>query len=110
MVILVFRVAGLHVGFVELNLTSVKTQRVLCPPPLRLCQHHSYILFFCSLSAHSTGSEVQICVDVAKALGTSGLRARVVSMPCWELFEGQDEAYQLEGQQAARFPGLGYIS
>ncbi|CAM9364523.1 unnamed protein product [Ascophyllum nodosum] len=42
-----------------------------------------------------TGSEVQICVDVAKALGESGTRARVVSMPCWELFEEQDQAYQL---------------
>ncbi|CAM9415762.1 unnamed protein product, partial [Hapterophycus canaliculatus] len=44
----------------------------------------------------ATGSEVSICVDVAKALGASGTRARVVSMPCWELFEPQDEAYQLE--------------
>ena len=43
------------------------------------------------------GSEVQICVDVAKALGESGTRARVVSMPCWELFEEQDQAYQLSG-------------
>lgn len=45
----------------------------------------------------STGSEVAICVRVAKALGAKGTRARVVSMPCWELFEPQDEAYQLEG-------------
>lgn len=38
---------------------------------------------------------------LAKALGTSGLRARVVSMPCWELFEEQTEAYQLEGERSA---------
>ncbi|CAM9468638.1 unnamed protein product [Ectocarpus sp. 6 AP-2014] len=44
----------------------------------------------------ATGSEVQICVDVAKALAASGTQARVVSMPCWELFEQQDEAYQLQ--------------
>lgn len=50
-------------------------------------------------SSLSTGSEVQICVDVAKALGSSGTRTRVVSMPCWELFENQGEAYQLEGEQ-----------
>ncbi|CAM9952949.1 unnamed protein product [Pylaiella littoralis] len=43
----------------------------------------------------ATGSEVHICVDVAKALAAAGTRARVVSMPCWELFEDQDEAYQL---------------
>eukprot|EP00903_Cladosiphon_okamuranus_P006639 g6483.t1 len=44
----------------------------------------------------ATGSEVQICVDVAKALGAKGTRTRVVSMPCWSLFEDQSEAYQLE--------------
>ncbi|CAB1120941.1 unnamed protein product [Ectocarpus sp. CCAP 1310/34] len=44
----------------------------------------------------ATGSEVHMCVDVAKALGASGTQARVVSMPCWELFEQQDEAYQLQ--------------
>lgn len=44
------------------------------------------------------GSEVHICVDVAKALAETGTRARVVSMPCWELFENQDEAYQVEGE------------
>lgn len=36
-------------------------------------------------------------MDVAKALGASGTQARVVSMPCWELFEKQDEGYQLQG-------------
>lgn len=51
--------------------------------------------YFCGDAA---GSEVQICVDVAKALAASGTRARVVSMPCWELFEDQDEAYQLSGE------------
>lgn len=47
----------------------------------------------------SAGSEVQICVDVAKGLGASGTTTRVVSMPCWELFEDQEEVYQLEGEQ-----------
>ncbi|GJM39524.1 MAG: transketolase [Acidimicrobiales bacterium] len=37
-----------------------------------------------------TGSEVAVCVDAAKALTAAGIAARVVSMPCWELFEAQD--------------------
>lgn len=44
---------------------------------------------------------MQICVDVAKALGATGTRTRVVSMPCWSLFEDQGEAYQLEGEPTA---------
>lgn len=42
----------------------------------------------------ATGSEVQIAVDCAKALEAAGIGADVVSMPCWELFEAQDQAYQ----------------
>lgn len=41
-------------------------------------------------------------MDVAKALGGTGTRTRVVSMPCWSLFEDQDEAYQLEGEPSSR--------
>jgi transketolase len=41
-----------------------------------------------------TGSEVQICVDVYEKLKAEGVGARVVSMPSWELFEQQDEAYR----------------
>ena len=36
-----------------------------------------------------TGSEVSVCVDAAAALGEQGISARVVSMPCWELFSEQ---------------------
>lgn len=43
------------------------------------------------------GTEVHICVNVAKELGAAGSRVRVVSMPCWELLEKQDEEYQLSG-------------
>ncbi|WP_296678207.1 transketolase [Novosphingobium sp.] len=42
----------------------------------------------------ATGSEVQIAVEAAAALEQAGVGADVVSMPCWELFEAQDEAYQ----------------
>ena len=43
-----------------------------------------------------TGSEVQLCVQAAEELRTEGVAARVVSMPSWELFMEQDDAYQVE--------------
>jgi len=44
----------------------------------------------------ATGSEVSIAVEAARRLKADGLRATVVSMPCWELFEEQPGAYQRE--------------
>jgi transketolase len=41
-----------------------------------------------------TGSEVQLCVKAQEKLASYGVKARVVSMPSWELFEAQDQAYQ----------------
>ncbi len=41
-----------------------------------------------------TGSEVSLCVEVYEKLAAEGVRARVVSMPSWELFEQQDETYR----------------
>jgi transketolase len=41
-----------------------------------------------------TGSEVQHCVAAAALLATDGIRARVVSFPCWDLFERQDASYR----------------
>jgi transketolase len=41
-----------------------------------------------------TGSEVALAVEAAKTLEGEGIKAAVVSMPCWELFEAQDEAYR----------------
>ena len=41
-----------------------------------------------------TGSEVSLCVEAYEQLIAAGIRARVVSMPCWELFDEQDEAYR----------------
>ncbi|MFN8591038.1 MAG: transketolase [Thermomicrobiales bacterium] len=43
-----------------------------------------------------TGSEVQLCVAAAGLLAEHGLRARVVSMPSWELFAAQSPAYRLQ--------------
>jgi transketolase len=41
-----------------------------------------------------TGSEVQYAVDAAKLLKEQGIAARVVSMPCVEWFESQDQSYR----------------
>jgi transketolase len=41
-----------------------------------------------------TGSEVHLCVEAYEKLKAEGIKARVVSMPSWELFEKQDAAYK----------------
>ncbi|MEP2641661.1 transketolase [Roseobacter sp.] len=42
----------------------------------------------------ATGSEVEIALAARDILQAQGIGTRVVSMPCWELFEEQDEAYR----------------
>ncbi len=46
------------------------------------------------LAIIATGSEVQLAVDVAKALAGEGRSVRVVSMPCAEVFLAQEPAYR----------------
>ena len=41
-----------------------------------------------------TGSEVSLCLEAAEKLKADGTRVRVVSMPCWALFEQQDASYR----------------
>jgi transketolase len=41
-----------------------------------------------------TGSELSLCVDAYEKLKADGIKARVVSMPSWEIFEQQDAAYK----------------
>jgi transketolase len=41
-----------------------------------------------------TGSEVALCVDAYEKLQAEGIKARVVSMPSWEIFEQQDSVYK----------------
>ena len=41
-----------------------------------------------------TGSELSLCVEAYEKLKTEGIKARVVSMPSWEIFERQDAAYK----------------
>ena len=42
----------------------------------------------------ATGSEVEIALAARALLATDGIGARVVSMPCWELFDAQSETYR----------------
>lgn len=42
----------------------------------------------------ATGSELSLAVQAYEQLKAEGIGARVVSMPCWELFEDQDAAYR----------------
>ena len=40
------------------------------------------------------GSEVSLCVKAWEQLTAQGIKTRVVSMPCWALFDAQDQAYR----------------
>jgi len=42
----------------------------------------------------ATGSEVSLALDVAKELEKMGKDVRVISMPCWEIFEQQNPEYK----------------
>jgi transketolase len=44
----------------------------------------------------STGSEVHVALEAAQRLAEQGTSARVVSMPCWELFAAQPQDYRDE--------------
>jgi transketolase len=60
------------------------------------CAAGAYEIFAASgkaqVSIFATGSEVAIAVDGAKLLAAKGVAARVVSMPCFELFAAQPDA------------------
>jgi transketolase len=44
----------------------------------------------------ATGSEVSLAVGAHETLAGEGIRSRVVSLPCWEIFERQEQAYRDE--------------
>lgn len=58
----------------------------------------AYILADCDTTPEviliGTGSEVQLCTDAYEILMKEGIKTRVVSMPCWSLFERQDQGYR----------------
>ena len=46
------------------------------------------------LTLIATGSEVEIAMEASDLLNAEGIKAAVVSLPCWELFDKQDETYR----------------
>jgi transketolase len=54
----------------------------------------------CNFVLIATGSEVSLALEVAKELDKRGKGVRVVSMPCFELFEKQSASYQQEVLEA----------
>jgi transketolase len=68
----------------------------------------------------ATGSEVSLCTGARDELSKQGVKARVISMPSWKLFEDQDDAYResvipskirarVSVEQAARFGWERYV-
>ncbi len=94
----------------ELALTSERTPSVLALtrqglPTVRtnhkmknLTAHGAYVLADAEGKRKAilmaTGSEVAIALEAREILQAQGIGTRVVSMPCWELFEQQDETYR----------------
>ncbi|WP_044043803.1 transketolase [Octadecabacter antarcticus] len=93
----------------ELAFTSKKTPSVLCLSrqglPLVRTEHKTknmtaqgaYVLADAVNGKRqailmATGSEVSVAMDARAILEAEGIGTRVVSMPCWELFEEQDES------------------
>jgi transketolase len=81
----------------------VLTRQAL-PPQQRTPQQQAditrggYVLIDCEGTPQclvvATGSEVGISAEAVKAANAAGLRVRLVSMPCTEIFDAQDEAYR----------------
>ena len=44
----------------------------------------------------ASGSEVHVSMAAAEELASKGIKARVVSFPCWELFDEQPSSYRME--------------
>jgi len=70
--------------------------------PLPATAHGAYVISEASgpstappdLILIGTGSEVQLCLAAQVIIEKQGVRARVVSMPSWELFEEQPQSYR----------------
>lgn len=76
------------------NLPTLSPQTVTAHP----AEKGAYVLQEASAEPKviliGTGSEVSICVDAKAKLEAEGIPTRVVSMPSWELFANQDDAYK----------------
>jgi len=77
-------------------------QKVSDPPPGTTAddaRHGGYVILreeggAADVVFLATGSEVGLAVDAAHELGKSGTRARVVSLPCLEVFAAEDASYR----------------
>jgi transketolase len=78
------------------NLAAVR----LAPSKENLVARGAYVLCETDgprdLTFLATGSEVELAVTAADVLKAGGIKAAVVSMPCWELFERQSPEYRAE--------------
>ena len=63
-----------------------------------LCANGAYVLREADgardVTILASGSEVEIAIEAADALSASGIAAAVVSMPCWEKFDEQQQSYR----------------
>lgn len=83
--------------------TLILTRQAVKPQPrtpeqLRAIAKGGYILQATATTPDaillSTGSEVELCMEAAKRCLTHNIHVQVVSLPCFEAFREQDEAYQ----------------
>ena len=89
---------GRTAGPTALVLTRQKVPTLTTPEAARGLQHGGYVLRNPQSALRAvviaTGSEVSLAVAAAERLDSEGLGVRVVSLPCWELFEAQSPAYR----------------
>jgi transketolase len=90
-----YRFAIPHDGPVLIALTRQNVPHISQNPPVA---KGAYVLADCEGTSDvilvGTGSEVALCVKAQEKLKGYGVKARVVSMPSWELFAAQDAAYR----------------
>jgi transketolase len=75
------------------NLATLRT----APTDKNLCAHGAYEIAPAAdakVTFFATGSEVEMAFAARDILAKEGITARIVSMPCWELFEQQDATYR----------------
>jgi transketolase len=94
-----YRLAMEHVdGPVGIALTRQKLP-ILDPQAVRGASRGGYVLAKEAGASPNviligTGSEVQLCIKARDILLSEGVAARVVSIPCWEIFDRQPQSYR----------------
>jgi transketolase len=87
------------------NLPALRTQDT----PENLCTKGGYVLAEAAggerqVTLIGTGSETHLAMKARELLAAEGIRAAVVSMPCWSLFDKQTAKYRKAVLGAARLP------